>query len=257
MSSLPPSLEDYPQYENPPLLLGQLDDSGERKKKTTIEILRITKSQAEHLRKKANDDKPMARGLTTYETICGHMWISACKARGLKMEQPTSLSVVVDSRTRLKPQLAREYFGNGTFDVIAQSVVGDLLSNPLGFAANKVRETIQKVTNEYIRGGIEFLKHLKDLTKFQDIHKDGPPFVGNPNLEIISWLSLPIPGLDFGLGKMKHMGLVSDHSLLDGNCMLLPSLEEDGSIVVTVCLQEAHMNAFKRHFYEDIKKIDV
>ena len=184
------------------------------------------------------------------------MWISACKARGLKMEQQTSLSIVVDSRTRLKPQLPREYFGNGTLDVIAQSVVGELMSKPLGFAANKVRETIQKVTNEYIRGGIEFLKHLKDLTKFQDIHEHGPSFDGNPNLEIISWLSMPITGLDFGWGKKKHMGLDSDQ-LLDGNCTLLPGLEEDGSIVVAMCLQEAHMNAFKKHFYEDIKKIDV
>ncbi|KAK4265509.1 hypothetical protein QN277_026556 [Acacia crassicarpa] len=122
----PPSIDDYLQYKNWPLLLGQLDNSEEIKKKTTKAILRITKSQIEHLRKMAND-KPMACGFTWYEIICGHMWRTACKARGLKEEQPTSLIIVIDSRSRMRPQLPREYFGTATFDVIAQSVVGDLL----------------------------------------------------------------------------------------------------------------------------------
>ena len=50
-----------------------------------------------------------------YVGIC--MWISACKARGLKKEQPTSLSIVVDSRTRIQPQLPIQYLGTATFDV--------------------------------------------------------------------------------------------------------------------------------------------
>ena len=47
------------------------------------------------------------------------------------------------------------------------------------------------------------------------------------------------------------MGLGSHVS--DGNSVLLPGFEEDGSIVVTMCLQQVHMNEFKKHFYEDIK----
>ncbi|KAK4271077.1 hypothetical protein QN277_019820 [Acacia crassicarpa] len=248
----PPSLDDYPQYKNLPLLLGQLDNSEERNKKTTKAMLRIMKSQMEQLRKMAND-KPMARAFSRYETICGHMWRTACKARGLKQEQPTSLIIVVDSRSRIRPHMPREYFGTATFDVIAQSVVGDLLLKPLRFAASKVREAIEKVTNEYVMSGIELLKNQNDLTKFQDIHKDGPSFDGNPNLEIVSWLSLPIHGFDFGWGNEEHMGLGSHVS--DGNSVLLPSFEEDGSIFVSMCLQEVHMNAFKKHFYEDIKEM--
>lgn len=36
--------------------------------------------------------------------------------------------------------------------------------------------------------------------------------------------------------------------------VLLPSLEGDGSAVVDIWLQNAHMNTFKKHFYEDIKE---
>ncbi|XP_028751351.1 spermidine hydroxycinnamoyl transferase [Neltuma alba] len=243
LARAPPSLDDYPQYGRLPLLVGQWDNLEEREKKTTKAMLKISKSQMEQLKK-------MGGGFSRYETISGHMWRTACKARGLKMEQPTSLVIVVDSRSRMRPQLPREFFGTATFDVIAQSVVGDLLSKPLGFAARKVREAVQKVTDEYVRSGIELLKSQKDLTKFQDIHKEGPPFLGNPNFEVVSWLTLPIDGFDFGWGKEVSMGLGSH--MLDGNSVLLPSPEGDGSVVVALCFQVDHMDAFKKHFYEDM-----
>lgn len=251
LTSSPPSLDDFPEYKNPPLLLGQVDNSEERKKKSTMAMLRITKSQVEQLRKMANDDKPiMARGFTRFETICGYIWRIACKARKLKKEQPTVSAISVDSRNCMRPKLPREYFGNANFNVTAQSVVGDLTSKPLGFAASKVREAIEKVTNEYVRSSIELLKSQKDLTKFQDINKEEGAFYGNPNIEIVSWLTLPLYGFDFGWGKEQYMGLGSHGT--EGNFVLLPGIEGDGSVIVAMCLQDAHMNAFKKHFYEGI-----
>lgn len=58
----------------------------------------------------------------------------------------------------MRPKIPREYFGNATFNVITQSVMGDLMSKPLGFAASKVREAIENVTSEYVMSSIELLK---------------------------------------------------------------------------------------------------
>ncbi|KAK7291875.1 hypothetical protein RIF29_07375 [Crotalaria pallida] len=244
----------HTQFNHPPLLLGQSDNIEERKKKTTVAMLKLSKKQVEKLRKIANEswNRP-SRSYTRYETVTGHVWRSASKARGHEKDQPTALGVCVDSRSRMQPPLPKGYFGNATLDVTASSLAGDLMSKPLGYASSKIREAIEKVTDEYVRSGIEFLKNQEDLTRFQDLHaigSDKGPFYGNPNLGVVSWLTLPIYGLDFGWGKEVYMG-PGTHDF-DGDSLLLPGPDGDGSLVVAICLQVVHMEAFKKHFYEDI-----
>jgi shikimate O-hydroxycinnamoyltransferase len=97
------------------------------------------------------------------------------------------------------------------------------------------------------------LKNQPNLTRFQDIHALGGtegPFYGNPNIGVVSWLTLPIYGLDFGWGKEIYMG-PGTHDF-DGDSLLLPSPNGDGSVILAICLQVAHMEAFKKYFYEDI-----
>jgi shikimate O-hydroxycinnamoyltransferase len=232
-----------------------LSNAEERKKKTTIAMLRLTKIQVEKLKNMANEGRSIdsGRGYTRYETLTGHVWRSACKARRHKPEQPTALGVCVDSRGRMQPPLPDGYFGNASLDVIAVSQAGELLSKPLGYAASKIREAIETVTNEYVISAIDFLKNQPDLTRFQDIHALGGaegPFYGNPNIAVVSWLTLPIYGLDFGWGEEIYMG-PGTHDF-DGDSLLLPSPNEDGSVILAICLQVAHMEAFKKCFYEDI-----
>jgi shikimate O-hydroxycinnamoyltransferase len=246
---------DHAEFGLPPLLLGELSNAEERKKKTTIAMLRLTKTQVEKLKNMANEGRSIdsGRGYTRYETLTGHVWRSACKARRHKPEQPIALGVCVDSRGRMQPPLPDGYFGNASLDVIAVSQAGELLSKPLGYAASKIREAIETVTNEYVISAIDFLKNQPDLTRFQDIHALGGaegPFYGNPNIAVVSWLTLPIYGLDFGWGKEIYMG-PGTHDF-DGDSLLLPSPNEDGSVILAICLQVAHMEAFKKCFYEDI-----
>ncbi|OIW18691.1 hypothetical protein TanjilG_13443 [Lupinus angustifolius] len=260
-AGLPPLMSLAPCHANsafnhPPLLLGQSDNIEERKKKTTVAMLKLSKHQVEMLRKTANESwsKPKNdRSYTRYETVTGHIWRSASKARGHEKDQPTALGVCVDSRSRMQPPLPKGYFGNATLDVIATSLAGDLMSRPLGYASSRIREAIDKVTDEYVRSGIEFLKKQEDLTRFQDLHaigSDNGPFYGNPNLGVVSWLTLPIYELDFGWGKEVYMG-PGTHDF-DGDSLILPGPDRDGTLVVAICLQVIHMDAFKKHFYEDI-----
>lgn len=239
-------LFDHKEFNLPPMLLGESNNFEERKKKTTVDMLKVSKEQVEKLKMKANEGKDLEneRGFTRYETLTGHVWRSACKARGHKPEQPTALGVCIDSRSRMKPPLPEGYFGNATLDVIAVSSSGELILKPLSFASSKIREAIEKVTNEYVVSGIDFLKNQKDLTKFQG------PFYGNPNLGVVSWLRLPIHGVDFGWGKEIYMG-PGTHDF-DGDSLLLPSSEGDGSLILAICLQVVHMEAFKKYFYEDM-----
>ncbi|CAL5341194.1 unnamed protein product [Camellia sinensis] len=260
----PKSHFDHAQFNQPPLLIGKTSSEEEGKKKTTTAMLKLTKTQVEKIKDKANEGwnwtcsgttSTICRAYTRYESITGHIWRCACKARGHKSEQLTSLVVTVDSRSRCKkPPLPQKYFGNATVDVVATAYSGELLSRPLGYASSRIRGAIEKVTDEYLNSAINFLKNQTDLSKFQYLHavdqESKPFFYGNPNLGVTSWMSLPMYGVDFGWGKEIYMG-PGNHDL-DGDTLLLPSHNEDGSLVVALCLQVDRMDAFKKFFYEDI-----
>jgi shikimate O-hydroxycinnamoyltransferase len=147
----------------------------------------------------------------------------------------------------MNPPLPQGYLGNAIIDVIARSHVGELMNKPLGYASRRIRQAIDKVTDTYVKSTIEFLRNQSDLTRFQAT--EGPLF-GSPNVEVVSWLTLPIYGIDFGWGKEIYVK-PGAHDC-DGDSIVLQTPNGDGSLMVFLCLQVAHMDAFKRHFYEDI-----
>ncbi|GAB2221707.1 hypothetical protein Droror1_Dr00012892 [Drosera rotundifolia] len=88
---------------------------------------------------------------------------------------------------------------------------------------------------------------------FQDLHAPESPLSASyryPNVGVISWLSLPIYGLDFGWGKEIYM-VPGTHDF-DGNSLMLPVPNSDGSVVLALCLQVDHMEKLKEYYYEDI-----
>ncbi|XP_021858544.1 spermidine hydroxycinnamoyl transferase-like [Spinacia oleracea] len=245
----------HTEFITPPLLIGQQNNLDERRKITTVAILSLSKYHVESLKKVANEgpNGPNTYNYTRYEVVTSHIWRSACKAREHHREQPTCLGFSVDVRNRLHPPLPPNYFGNAILDVVASSRSGDIITLPLGFTCARIREAIDKFDDQYIWSNINFWKSLIDFSPFQDFHsrksKDAP-FYGKPNLGVISWLTLPIYGLDFGWGTEIYMGPGAHDS--DGDCIMLPGPMDDGSVKVAICLQLAHMDAFKKYFFEDI-----
>lgn len=250
---------EHLQFSTPPLLIGKSNTEEEKKHKTKGSLLKLTKTQIEMLRAKANqgrnlEDGTKERSYTRYEVVTAHIWRCACKVRGHKFEQPTNLFICVDIRKRMQPPLPNYYFGNAIVDVVATGVSGDISSSPLEYAARRVRGAIDMATGDYANSTFNFVKKLDDLSKYQNIHAfrgKELPYYGNPNLGVMSWINLPLSGLDFGWGKEIHMGPgVPD---TDGDCVILPGNEGSGSLIVGISFQDAHVDAFKNFFYEDIE----
>ncbi|PIM99327.1 hypothetical protein CDL12_28181 [Handroanthus impetiginosus] len=254
-STLSKSSFHHAQFDPPALLIGESSNENERKKETTTAMLKLSKIQVEMLKNEANMTRPshISRGYTRYEAITGHIWRSACKARRHAHNQPTGMGICVDVRRRMQPPLPPKFFGNAIIDVIATSFSGDLIKNPLGYASSKIREAIDGVTSKYVNSVIDFLKNLEDFSRLQDIHalrSNQGPFYGNPNMGVISWIGLPLHGVDFGWGKEIFMA-PGTHDC-DGDSLILPGYDGDGSLVVALCLQAVCMEDFKKFFYEDI-----
>ncbi|KAK4479457.1 hypothetical protein RD792_014971 [Penstemon davidsonii] len=239
----------------PPTLIGQEDNMEQRKKPITVSFLNLGKVQIEKLRNKANldFDKEKGRGYSRFEAVAAHIWRCTSKARGHVSEQQTSLHFVADFRNKLKPALPRNYFGNALIRVEATDKSGNLLSNSIGTASRKIREAVENVTEDKVRGYLDYLKGLPDVGRFRSLDNNGRPkgdFYGNPNLAIISWTALPLYGADFGWGNEIHLG--PGPMGFDGKTFIIPGRDGDGSFNVAIWLQEEHMEAFKNCFYGDI-----
>ncbi|KAL0451285.1 UNVERIFIED_CONTAM: Spermidine hydroxycinnamoyl transferase [Sesamum latifolium] len=239
-----------------PTLIVQDDNLEQRKKPITAAFLNLTKPQIEKLRNKANldvDKETNSRGYSRFEAVAAHIWRCTSKARGHIAEQQTSLLFVADFRNKLKPPLPKTFFGNALIRVEATDESGSLLSNTIGTASKKIREAVEKVTDDTVRAYLDFLKGLPDVGRFRSMDNNGRPkgdYFGNPNLAIISWTALPLYGADFGWGKEIHMGPGSMG--FDGKAYIMPSHDGDGSFNIAIWLQEEHMGAFKKCFYDYI-----
>uniref|UniRef100_A0A2N9IMY2 Spermidine hydroxycinnamoyl transferase n=1 Tax=Fagus sylvatica TaxID=28930 RepID=A0A2N9IMY2_FAGSY len=251
---------DHIEYTTkPPLLIGSTDANEEKNKETSVTLLKLTKEQVEGLKKRANQEMGVTiRPYTRYEAIAGHMWRCACKVRVVDniYDQPTRVRLGLDIRNRLKPALPQRYFGNAIFGTVTSTCLyGDLLSKPLSYSAGKLREAIERMTDEYIRSILDFMTSQKHVGGLRcNFHIRGNTegiFLGNPNLSLDSWLNLPFYDLDFGWGKPVYVGpgLLN----MDGKSFIMPSPAFDGSLIIALRLQTQYIDSFKKIFYEDIK----
>ncbi|KAH7834173.1 hypothetical protein Vadar_013406 [Vaccinium darrowii] len=250
----PTSQYNHERFDPPPLLMGLVDKNEERNKRTTVAMLHLSKTQVEKLKNMANDSRAAnIRPYSRYEVVTGHLWRCMCKAREHKSEQITRLYLTVNIRNRMKPPLPRAYFGNAILRVTATSQSGELMAQPFRYGPSKIREAIEMVTDDYVKSTINLVKGLPDLTPFRTYHiveSTQGAFYGNPNLEVTSWVGLPLKGVDFGWGKEIHVGPGSVN--LDGKAFIMDGHNEDGSLVVALRLQVGHMDALREIFYKDI-----
>ncbi|KAI8019726.1 Spermidine hydroxycinnamoyl transferase [Camellia lanceoleosa] len=248
---------DISDFNPPPLLIGHSNNTEERNKKTVVVMLKLSKEQINKLKNKANEyrnsETSTNRAFTRYESVTAHLWKCACKARQHESKQLTKIRIPVNFRSRLQPPLPKWYFGCAALPVATTTTSGDIVSKPLSYAAEKLREVIENVTDEYIRSCFVFLKNEPDLSKFRYFHIVGSSqgvFQGNPNISVTDWTRLPLYGADFGWGKEIYM--VPGAIGFDGKAFILPGRDEDSSFLIPWRLQETHMDAFKKFFYDDI-----
>lgn len=227
----PPSLKTPPQ--NPDLPVPE----------TAVNIFKLTRDQINALKSKSKEDGNEI-SYSSYEMLAGHVWRSACKARGLVKDQETKLYIATDGRARLRPPLPPGYFGNVIFTATPLAVAGDLESKPVWYAASKIHDALARMDNDYLRSALDYLELQPDLKALVR----GAHTFKCPNLGITSWVRLPIHDADFGWGRPIFMG--PGGIAYEGLSFILPSPNNDGSLSVAISLQMEHMKLFQKFLYD-------
>ncbi|XP_057420352.1 hydroxycinnamoyl-CoA:piscidic acid hydroxycinnamoyltransferase-like [Lotus japonicus] len=257
---------DHPELKPLPLLLGSTDPVAEREHERAVAVLRLTKEQVATLKEKTNNgsleeqEALSPRPYSTYEVVSAHVWKCLTKARGLDGAQPTVVRVTADIRSRLNPPLPMNYFGNAlAVSLTPTCFARDVLSNPLRFCARKIREAVELLKDDYVRSQLDYIQCQEQIDSIRASHlepgkRKNAPFYGNPNLMIVSWMSMPVYEADFGWGKPAHFGPAAVFP--DDIVYINRSSNGDWSIPVCAHLQKRHMELFNKFFYQDIYEMN-
>ncbi|XP_074278167.1 spermidine hydroxycinnamoyl transferase-like [Silene latifolia] len=197
--------------------------------------------QIESLKKVANHEMLSSRPYSRFEVLTAHAWRCMTRARALAADRISPLYFIADGRSRLNPPLPSSYFGNAVIPVIACSCAGELLSRPLSYACSKVREAVELLSSDYIKGTIESLSKVETLSDLQYMDDRGK-MIGNSkslpeqNMWVTTWLNVLPQGLDFGWGHEVYAGPPTGVCGYR-NTMILPHYRNDAAIKLAIWLK--------------------
>ncbi|XP_010452842.1 PREDICTED: shikimate O-hydroxycinnamoyltransferase-like [Camelina sativa] len=231
-----------PPIHNPPMK--SLAYRSNPESDSAIANLKLTRLQLKDLKAKAEiaDSK-----FSTYEVLVAHMWRCACFANeDLSENDLTRLHIIVDGRSRLQPKLPQKYIGNTLFHARPVSLLGDFRRERFSRTVERVHGEIRKMDNTYLRSAIDYLERHHYLDHL--VPGEGNPiFSCAANFCIVSLTKQMASELDFGWGRafyerVSHMN--------EGKGFVIKSTDEEGSLIVTMCLKKTQLGKFQKLFYD-------
>lgn len=181
-------------------------------------------------------NKKTGIAVSYYKALAAHMWVAITRARKLRAEDETTLTLSIDCRSRLVPPLPTSYFGNAIYGQRITIRAGELLRNAGGimFALNLLQETIETAQrDERIRLGIEEWMENPNLVFGQGVTN---------GIQIGSSPRFPVYESDFGFGRPVCVRSGAGNKC-DGKITLFPGKEADGiSVDAEICLSPSAMH---------------
>ncbi|KAH9654351.1 Shikimate O-hydroxycinnamoyltransferase [Citrus sinensis] len=177
--------------------------------------------------------------LVGFLVVAAHVWRCVCKARGLPVDQATKLHIPTNGRSKLlNPTIPLGYIGNVSFSSAPMALSGDIQSEPLNHAIERIHKAVKQMDDKYLNSSLAYLKQQPDL---KALRREAHTY-GCPNLLISKLIDMPVNGASFGWGGAVFSRTIND--IWDGEVYILPGPAADGSLLVIIALQEVIL----RHF---------
>ena len=171
--------------------------------------------------------------VTTFEALSGHVWQARMKAIDAEPSQLAQLLYAVDIRDRLEPALPKGFVGNAIYSACARATCEEVRNGPLSFCVQEVQNANARVTNEYIRSGIDWW----------EVYRGVPALPSG--IYITSWQKMPFYSIDFGWGKPVFAGPAVTPMV--EFVVFLPTPKQDGGLNVILCMEPHAMNKFEEY----------
>ncbi|XP_014500274.1 uncharacterized acetyltransferase At3g50280-like [Vigna radiata var. radiata] len=201
------------------------------------------------LKAKANSESNTTK-ISSFQSLSALVWRSITRARSPPSDQKTTCRLAANSRSRMKPPVSEEYFGNCVHAVSAETTTGELLENGIGWAAWKLHVAVTDLNDRVV---VEFLEGWLDSPFIIKMGRYFDPY----SLLMGSSPRFNMYGCEFGMGKAvaARSGYANK---FDGKVSSYPGREGGGSIDLEVCLSPHTMSALEsdEEFMNAVTKFD-
>ncbi|XP_020200691.1 agmatine hydroxycinnamoyltransferase 1-like [Aegilops tauschii subsp. strangulata] len=214
--------------------------------KVKVHRMHLSKDFVARLKARASSGLPPSRrGYTTFQSVVAHLWRAITASRGLGAGVTTKVRISVNGRTRMRPPVPRDYFGNVVLWAFPRCDAGELVSRPVGHAAELVYRAVADVDDAYFRSFVDFAASSGAMEAEGLVPTaDSEQAVLCPDLEVDAWLGINFHSLDFGGGG--PFCIMPTYYPMEGSLFLVPSTLGDGSMETYVALFHNHLEEFKR-----------
>ncbi|KAL8135571.1 putative acetyltransferase At3g50280 [Apium graveolens] len=180
------------------------------------------------------------RGITisSLQALSALIWRCVTRIRMLPKDHIIKCFTTVNIRSKLKPPLPPNYYGNCSQAAGKVTTAGELLENDLGWAAAQLTEAIAKLDDNAARETLaKWLQNPSFYRTRRSVNPDMIIFGSSPRFNMY--------GNEFGLGKA--VAVLSGHdNKFDGKGTLYPGRQGGGSIDVELCLCSNSMSALEK-----------
>ncbi|KAI0518744.1 hypothetical protein KFK09_006180 [Dendrobium nobile] len=177
---------------------------------------------------------------TSFESMAAHIWRCTCLARGLvRPDEEIRLLTTADLRRRLSHTIPSDFVGNAISVTVAIAPAAEVAA---GLPAERIREAIEKLEEEYLRSAVDYLELQEDKRRLASA-------VGNftaTDISVGSWNRLPLNEVDFRWGLPEFLGPAA--FICPRQFLILSS--PDGGVKVCCSMETEKMDSFVKLFHE-------
>ncbi|XP_068486508.1 acyltransferase GLAUCE-like [Phaseolus vulgaris] len=195
-----------------------------------IHVLHLPPQSIASFKKKALEDKTL-KSITTFQVVAAKIWKARSIAIGMSEEKVSTMLFPVDVRKRVVPELPNSFAGNALVPGFARATVKELKELEDGCHIRKVQEGVERLDDEYIKSGIDWLEVNKGAPCMED------------SFSLVAWWRLGLEEQLFAWGRLKS---ATPLEVKPGLVMLLPGPQDQGGINISLDLPQDQMQEFSR-----------
>ncbi|CAJ1794879.1 unnamed protein product [Sphenostylis stenocarpa] len=195
-----------------------------------IHVLYLSPQSIASFKKKALEDDTL-KNITTFQVVAAKIWKARSIATRMSEENVSTILFPVDVRKRVVPELPDGFAGNALVPGFARATVRELKELEDACHISKVQEGLERLDDEYIKSGIDWLEVNKGAPCMED------------SFSLVAWWRLGLEEQLFAWGRLK---CATPLQVKPGLVMLLPGPQGQGGINICLDLPEDQMQEFSR-----------
>ncbi|CAL0304535.1 unnamed protein product [Lupinus luteus] len=195
-----------------------------------IHVLHLSLQNIASLKKKALKDSNL-KNSTTFHVVAAKIWKARSIATKMPEDKVSTMLFPVDARKRVVPELPDGFAGNALVPGYARATVRELMELEDAYHIRKVQEGIERLDDEYIKSGIDWLEVNKGVPCRED------------SFSLVAWWRLGLEEQHFAWGRLK---CATPLAVKPGLVILLPGLQDQGGLSICLDLPDDQMQEFSR-----------